>query len=125
MDPLGFAFENFDAVGSYRTVEIDAMGTSFPIDATGTGITTINGHAFGDFNGPREFATSAVDPVLDISRCWLDQVYRNGVGATPNSGQDALLAQLDTDFINDGYSFMNLLLAFVSSQAFTQVGPPR
>jgi hypothetical protein len=125
MDPLGFAFENFDALGSYRTVEVDAMGTSFPIDATGTGINTINGHPFADFNGPREFSASIVDPVHDVSRCWLDQVYRNGVGATPNSGQDALLTQLDTDFVNDNYSFLNLLLAFVSSQAFTQVGPPR
>ncbi|HEY0465722.1 MAG TPA: DUF1588 domain-containing protein, partial [Polyangiaceae bacterium] len=125
MDPLGFAFEHFDAVGGYRTVEVDAMGVSFPIDATGTGITTINGHALTDFDGAREFSASIADPALEVSRCWIDQVYRNGVGASANGGQDALLAQLDTDFINDNYSFLNLLLAFVSSQAFTQVGPPR
>jgi hypothetical protein len=35
-DPVGFAFENFDTVGRYRSQEVDKQGVTHPIDATGT-----------------------------------------------------------------------------------------
>jgi hypothetical protein len=46
MDPLGFALENFDAVGKWRTLDAEART---PIDASGT---LVDGQAF---NGPAEF----------------------------------------------------------------------
>jgi hypothetical protein len=44
MDPVGFALENYDAIGRWRTKD-----GAFPVDASGT---LADGTSF---NGPREF----------------------------------------------------------------------
>jgi hypothetical protein len=46
MDPLGFALENFDATGKWRTVD-----ANIPIDASGT---LPDGHQFSGPTGLRE-----------------------------------------------------------------------
>jgi hypothetical protein len=52
MDPLGFALENFDAVGKWRSEDAEAKT---PIDASGT---LIDGKTF---NGPAEFRKLLLD----------------------------------------------------------------
>ncbi len=55
IDPLGFALENFDGIGKYRTVD----GTT-PVDASGA---LVNGTAFNDPTSFRE-ALLSVQPAL-------------------------------------------------------------
>ena len=56
MDPLGFALENFDAVGAWRATDADA-----PIDATGTLPSGV------PFDGPRELRDALLrDPALFV-----------------------------------------------------------
>jgi mono/diheme cytochrome c family protein len=64
MDPLGFAFENFDAVGRFRTV-----ATGVPVDASGA---LPDGTSFDGASGlidaimkhPRQFATTLTERLL-------------------------------------------------------------
>jgi hypothetical protein len=118
MDPLGFAFEHFGAIGEYRTLD-----NGLPIDSTGT-LQQV-GAVTGDFSGPREFVDLVIDPANDVSRCWVRQLYREAVGSKENSGQDSLIDDLDVNFIASGFRMQQYLCDLVSSPGFTQVGPGR
>jgi hypothetical protein len=67
-DPLGFAFENYDAIGAYRTEE-----NGFPVDATGTLVTPAGGVV--TFNDAVELLT-ALSGAYEVDRCvaqhWFD-----------------------------------------------------
>jgi hypothetical protein len=131
MDPIAFAFENFDAIGRFRVNEVPA-GTGGPVDTTATNVVLFDGTTFGDgaYADAVEWASEAVKPAMrpKLSRCWVDQIYRNAVGASAGPDQDALLAALDTSFAgpaSDQYLLLALLSELVSSPAFGQVGDPR
>jgi len=66
-DPVGLAFENFDGIGSYRTVD-----NGIPVDATGT----FNGVAF---NGPGELASILVKDAR-FAACMAQQLLTYAVG---------------------------------------------
>ena len=59
IDPLGLAFDNYDAIGRWRTEEVVAtgQGANPPVDASGK---LSDGRAF---NGPEEFKALLVDDI--------------------------------------------------------------
>ncbi len=60
-DPLGFAFENYDAVGAYRTQE-----NGFDVDSSGTLVTPAGGII--EFNNAVELMT-ALSTSYEVDRC--------------------------------------------------------
>jgi hypothetical protein len=70
IDPLGFAFDNFDAVGRWRTTEQVAGGNGDdpPVDATGH---LADGRAF---NGSEEFKQLLADDVDSFAEAFVEQL---------------------------------------------------
>ncbi len=126
MNGLGYAFENFDAIGRFRTTETPVKPNLAVNPSVGSTFVLFDGVTqFGSYADARGWAGNAASLAQLVSRCWVDQVYRNAVGATAGPGQDAVLDGIDQTFETSGHLMQTLLLEFVASPAFRQVGPPR
>lgn len=107
MDPLGFGFENFDAIGAWR----DKDGT-FTIDTSGV----LPG---GDsFQGPAELRAILKKRKQDFCRCLAEKMltYATGRGVEPSDRCyiDRILEKL----AKDNYRFQTLVLEIVKSDPF-------
>jgi len=110
LDPLGFAFENYDAIGRYRTME-----GSRAVDASGQLDLPSGKHLA--FQNAVELLSQLVESE-DFSRCFSQQWLRYALGrplveadaGTPTSVHDAFKAS--------GLNVKELLVAALSSKAF-------
>jgi len=108
MDPLGLAFENFNALGIYREKE-----RSQAIDASGTLLT---GRSFKDAVELK--AILKAEYKVDFYRCLTEKMLTYALGRGPDYYDvetiDAIVARLDRE---DG-KFSALLLGVIDSAAF-------
>jgi hypothetical protein len=118
MDPVGFGLENYDARGAYRTHDDGMPGCT--ID--GNGILAGVGDG-GTFNGPGELAELlAASP--ELHQCAATQLYRFAMGRTELDATDQRsVLGLTERLITSEPRFDELLLDFVSSDAFRAVQP--
>ncbi|WP_437952005.1 DUF1592 domain-containing protein [Sorangium sp. So ce296] len=109
INPPGFAFEHYDAVGRYRE---DERGE--PIDASGT---MAVGEAEIRFDGAVDLAKQlAESPVAE--RCYLTNWYRYG-NARQLSREDACtIDDLDAKLGASGYNIKELLVALTQTKTF-------
>ncbi len=110
MDPIGFGFENFDAVGAYRTTE---LGLS--IDATGT----LDGKAFTDARGLGQVLKN--DP--RVMKCLTRTLFRHAAGHVDLPSEARPLAALHESFSQSGFKYQDLLVELVASDAFRYARP--
>ncbi|MCB9644645.1 MAG: DUF1592 domain-containing protein [Myxococcales bacterium] len=113
LDPIGFGFEHFDAIGRFRDKE-----NSRDIDATGHMHVTedIN----GPFNGTVELAQK-LSQSKQVQRCFVRLWYRYSFGRedTPN---DACFVQNVTEtFLNKDGDIRELLIAVVAHKMFSHL----
>jgi hypothetical protein len=109
MDPIGFAMENFDGVGEYRT-----MDGTYPIDTTGL---TIQSQPISD--------VASLAQVLkknpSLVSCVAKQLFSYAVGQQEVAATDGTVM---TNILNStaagGYSLRDIIHAIVQSPAFTQ-----
>ncbi len=104
-DPLGLAFEGFDAIGMHRTEELGQ-----PIDVS----VEVGGRAL---DGPRELAEYLVDDPR-TPRCIAHNLYGFAMGANAGDAQRALTGHLGDRFAGGGWSFTELVVALVTSDGF-------
>ncbi|WP_437331166.1 DUF1592 domain-containing protein [Sorangium sp. So ce381] len=107
LDPVGFALENYDAVGLYRTTENDV-----PIDASG-GVpgTDIK------VNGPIELVQGLAQTEA-VQNCFATHWAEYGYGLTLRAG-DACTKKAVTDaFKASGYNVKQLLIELTQTDAF-------
>nr|MDQ3036993.1 DUF1588 domain-containing protein [Myxococcota bacterium] len=108
IDPVGFAMEDFDAVGRHRTTEAEQ-----PIDARG-GLPAL-GIADGSLEGTRELA-EAIGASELAADCFARQWVRFGLGRLESDGdRDALAA------VRSGLdaSALDAMVALTGTYAFT------
>jgi len=117
MDPIGFAFENFDAVGQYRTSEggktIDVSGAiNAPMDST----------LAGTFTGVRELATklAASDQVRD---CVATQWFRFSSGRFEEAADGCSLSTLQDAFGASGGDLVEMVVAMTQADSFWYRAP--
>lgn len=112
MDPLGFAFEHYDAVGAFRA---DENGLS--IDASGR----INGgtDADGDFDGAAALSQRLAESA-DVRACLAQQWVAFAAGAQLDTAAKCSLAASLNEFRAERASLPELLLAIVGSEAFVK-----
>jgi hypothetical protein len=107
LDPLGFGFENFDAVGAWRSRD-----GKFPIDASGT---LPGGETF---HGPVELKKILHSRSDSFARCLAEKLLTyalgRGVQATDRPALDALVEAM----AHDRYRFSTLVLELVKSEPF-------
>lgn len=112
-DPIGLAFENYDAVGKYRTTDV-----GMPIDASGA-ITGIHPDS-ARFAGPSELG-QLLSAAPEAQACMAGRMYAyaHGVGDLPADRQcslDKLTAQLAAP----GGNLLDLAAAVAADDGFFQ-----
>jgi hypothetical protein len=132
MDPLGFAFQNFDLSGRWREREFEkyirneldgkiewrGSGKERPVDATGK---LPRGETFTSFAECKQLLVQHYTD--DIVRGWLKNVFLYGTGRKPEIADLAEIRQIMAGQRGRGYPLRELLQAVVRSQAF--LGEPR
>lgn len=109
-DPIGFGFENYDAVGRWRTTEND-----FPIDASGR-LTVVD--VAGDFEGVGELGQRLAGS-QDVAECVTRQWFRFAYGRTESAELDACnMDTLTARFEQSGYDLRELLVSLTQTDAF-------
>jgi hypothetical protein len=109
VNPLGFAFEHYDAAGLYRDTE-----NGLPIDATGT---LYESDAAGSFDGPRDVARLLAGSA-DARRCFVRTWFAFSQGRAATENDACFLERLDEIFVNAEMSLAQLHVQLSLSDAF-------
>ncbi len=120
MDPIGFGLENYDREGKYRTHDIDSIDGSPTFGQELSGC-TIRGEGdvgdLGTFSGPKELAALLVDSDR-LGPCAATQFHRFAIGRAESPDDQPALDEFARRFKSSGYRFQELVLTYVSSNAF-------
>lgn len=111
MDPIGFAYEEFDQVGRFRTHEF-----GLPVNAA----TDLDGVVV---NGPREMA-SAIAEYPGVGSCLVRNLFRQGSGHIEDIGEEPSLFLVATSFEDNGFRLQDALLEIAVSDAFRLIAKP-
>jgi hypothetical protein len=114
INPVGFGFENYDAVGQYRTMENGA-----DIDATGFLTATAAKAAFTD--AISESRLIAESP--EGRRCYAATWTRYAYGRAETAGDSCALGALATNLGSDDYKVTDLLVDLTRTKAFMYRAP--
>ncbi len=114
MDPIGLAFENFDAIGAFRTTD-----AAQAIDASGT--LNIGGQMVS-FSGPRQLATLLTTHPA-AGPCVVTNMYRYAMGHVESDGEVAGLTALSKQFESGGFKLLSLIGSVVQHPAFAYAAP--
>jgi hypothetical protein len=117
MDPIGFAFESFDALGQFRTTENGAT-----IDLSGKIVGSSDASLNGTFTGVRDLATklAASDQVRD---CVATQWFRYAAGRTEEVPDGCSLTTMQDAFAASGGDLGELVVAMTQTDAFWYRAP--
>jgi hypothetical protein len=107
MDPLGFAFENFDAIGHWRTQD-----GKFPIDASGT---LPDGRTF---NGPGELKAILRKDRAAFTECIAEKLLTYALGRGLERYDRPVVKQIAERTAARDYRFTALVLEIVNSLPF-------
>ena len=108
MDPIGFALENYDAVGRWRDEDAGA-----PIDASGR---LPDGT---DFNGPAGLNELLLTKYrADFVRTAVEKLLTYALGRGVNYHDYPTIRSIDRDAARDNYRISSLILAIVKSTPF-------
>jgi hypothetical protein len=110
MDPLGFALENFNAVGQYRANDSD---TRTPIDAAGR---LPDGTAI---NGPEELRKAIVGrPDHQFVQALTENLMTYALGRSLDYRDMPTVRRIVREAASDDFRFRSIVLGVVSSEAF-------
>lgn len=107
LDPVGFGFEKFDAIGAFRDTE-----NGQPVDDTGVLTDT---DVAGPFAGPAQLADKLATSV-DAKVCFVSQLARFADGRAEDDV--CRFQELTTSFSESGGRIRDLLLAWVTRRDF-------
>jgi hypothetical protein len=108
IDPPGFALENFDAIGAWRTV--DESGR--PVDATGT---TVSGAKIDGLSGLRNYLLEQPD---QFPRTVTEKLLAYALGRRLEYYDRPMVRTIVHDAASDNYRWSSLILGIVKSPAF-------
>ena len=107
MDPLGFALENFDAVGKWRTLDANA-----PIDASGV---LVDGTSF---TGPAELRRVLLDRRAQVVQTVAEKLLTYAVGRGLESYDAPVVRRISRQAAAADYRWSSLVLEIVNSTPF-------
>jgi hypothetical protein len=111
MDDIGFALENYDPIGAFRTkddgVDIDASSAADDI---------------GAFDGAAALG-SLLRARADVGTCIVKNLFRAATGHVETAGERGKIDALSASFASHGHRLQDLLVELVASDAFRIVGP--
>ena len=107
MDPLGFAFENFDAIGAFRSKDGE-----FPIDPSGT---LPDGRTVA---GPGELKLILKDKKDQFSRCLTEKLMIYALGRGLDYYDKPALKRVTTAVAANDFKFSTLVAEIAKSEPF-------
>jgi mono/diheme cytochrome c family protein len=107
MDPLGFAFENFDGIGKWRSRE-----ANLPINASGT---FPNG---AKFDGPAEFVNGLVSQREEFVRTFADKLLTYALGRGADYYDQPAIRRIVREAAPGNYRWSAVILGVVKSAPF-------
>src|SRR6185503_210726 len=110
MDPIGFGFESYDAIGRFRTVDGNK-----PVDASGEIVRSMD--LDGKFRGARELAEK-LGASRQVHDCVATQWFRYAFGRFDSPGDTCSLAELRQSFMASGGDLRELLVALTQTESF-------
>ena len=112
MDPIGFAFENFDAVGHARLTD-----NGEPVQTDGS----LDGVSYDDSVGlAQELAQRP-----EAMSCMVRKLYRHANGRVESAEEIRAINSIDEMFRDSGYRFETLLLSLILSDGFLTIDPAK
>lgn len=131
VDPIGFGFEQFDAIGRYREKQIalifpavdkavrnirrDGVPTALPVNTQAS----ILGIPNSAFSSPAE-AGDILARTPACQRCIVKQFFRYALGRLETDADRPHLETIFQRFLKSGFRFRELVLATVTSQPFLE-----
>ena len=110
MDPLGFPFESYDALGAFRTTD-----GGRELDLTGEFINTRG--IDGPFQNLHEMV-AILSSAPEVEDCMARQWFKFALGRTEEAGDACSLSPLQDTFEQSGGSLVELLLETTQTEAF-------
>ncbi len=107
MDPIGFALENYDAVGRFRTRDGE-----FDIDASGE---LPDGSKFGNFNDLKQILKGRSQ---DVARCLAEKMLIFAIGRGVEYYDRPTINKIVESTAANDYRFSALIQAIVASEPF-------
>lgn len=114
MDPLGFAFESYDAIGRYRERDGER-----PIDTSGW--VAKSADADGPFQNVRELADKLAAS-SEVQDCVATQWFRYAFGRHEGPADACSLANVEQAFTASGGDLIELLVALTQTESFRYRG---
>jgi hypothetical protein len=111
LDPIGFAFESFDAIGTYRTTDRNK-----PVDTTGS-LTLPSGTPLSFKDAPEMVGKLAKLP--EVQECVATQWMRYMLGRREVEGEAPSLAVLRDVFKKSNHDLRELLIGMTRTRSFT------
>ena len=131
VDPIGFGFEQFDAIGRYREKQLallfptvnkskkgvrrDGLTVELPVDTKAT----ILGIPNSDFSSPAE-AGRILAATPACQRCIVKQFFRYALGRAETEADRPHLEEAYARFATSGFRFRELMLAIITSRPFLE-----
>ena len=109
MDPLGFALENFDAIGAWRSKDVNA-GT--PIDASGK---LVDGTAV---NGPGDLRQALLKRPEQFAQTVTEKLMTYALGRTLEYYDMPTIRKIVRDAAKDNYRFSSIVVGIAKSAPF-------
>jgi hypothetical protein len=107
MDPPGFAFENYDAIGAWRTTD-----GGKPVDSSGT---LPDGRAFRNAEELRDLLRANPEP---FRRCLVEKLLTYAIGRGLDAADRGTIDDICRRMAEHGDRFSAMVLAIVESPAF-------
>ncbi len=128
MDPIGFGFEHFDAIGRYRQTEAipvpgrrggggGGRGGPPPIQVDINAQGEIAGIPDSGFSGAKQIGGILADSPV-CQKCIVRQMFRYSYGRLETNADEKTIDQLYDQFKGSGFKFKSLLVALVQSPEF-------
>jgi hypothetical protein len=112
MDQLGFALENYDAVGRWRTTDGE-----FRIDASGE---LIGGRKFADIKELKQLLGSPANK--KFARCLIENMLTYGLGRGLEAYDYCIVEDIRHQLATNDYRIQQILFGIVESKAFQYRG---
>jgi hypothetical protein len=111
MDPIGFAFEHFDAIGAWRDDE-----EGLAIDTS----TDLDGQPVSDAAG----MGAMIAALPEASECIARRFYQHATAHLDKPGDEAAVKALVDGFVASNYQFKSLVVAMVLNDGFRYATSP-
>lgn len=106
MDPIGFAFENYDAIGAWRTVDENGLMLDSTSEIEGTPVAT--GTDVG----------TVIAELPQASECIARRFYEHAGAHLILPGEESAVQTLIDEFVASDYDFRTLVVALVVNDGF-------